>query len=110
MPRGRPMNYDKRIATLIEQIKTMIVRRERVEMEARVAVQIGSLLNGLSAAKTPAASKVPNLTLVSASTPKMRGPGKNNPKLKNAIRNYWKKMTPAQRKARIAKMQAGRKK
>src|SRR5689334_14311000 len=110
MPRGRPMNYDKRIAELVERLKALIVARERVEMEARVATQVGALLNGLESARASAATKAPALTLVGASTPKKRGPGKNNPKLKAAIQSYWKNMTPAQRKARIEKMQAGRKK
>lgn len=43
-----------------------------------------------------------------AFAPKQRGPGKNNPKLKAAIKASWAKYTPAQRAARIAKMLAGR--
>ncbi len=37
-----------------------------------------------------------------------RGPGKNNPKLKAAIKASWARMTPAERKARIRRMLAGR--
>jgi hypothetical protein len=37
-----------------------------------------------------------------------RGPGKQNPRLKAALKASWARMTPAQRKARIAKMLAGR--
>ena len=37
-----------------------------------------------------------------------RGPGRNNPKLKSALKASWARYTPAQRKARIAKMLAGR--
>lgn len=43
-----------------------------------------------------------------AKPPGQRGPGKNNPKLKAAVRASWAKYTPAQRAARIAKMLAGR--
>ena len=37
-----------------------------------------------------------------------RGPGKNNPKLKAAIKASWARMTAAERKARIRRMLAGR--
>ena len=37
-----------------------------------------------------------------------RGPGKNNAKLRSALKASWARVTPAQRKARIAKMLAGR--
>lgn len=37
-----------------------------------------------------------------------RGPGKNNPKLKAAIKASWARMTPAEKKARIRRMLAGR--
>jgi len=37
-----------------------------------------------------------------------RGPGKNNPKLKAAIKASWARMTPAERKARVRRMLAGR--
>jgi len=37
-----------------------------------------------------------------------RGPGKNNPKLKAAIKASWARMTKAERKARIRRMLAGR--
>lgn len=40
--------------------------------------------------------------------PGERGPGRNNPKLKSALKASWAAYTPAQRKARIAKMLAGR--
>lgn len=40
--------------------------------------------------------------------PGQRGPGKNNPKLKAAVKASWDNYTPAQRAARIAKMLAGR--
>lgn len=43
-----------------------------------------------------------------AKPPGQRGPGKNNPKLKAAVRASWAKYTPAQRAARVAKMLAGR--
>ena len=43
-----------------------------------------------------------------ARVPGQRGPGKNNPKLKAAIKASWERYTPAQRAARIAKMLAGR--
>lgn len=39
---------------------------------------------------------------------KGRGPGRNNPKLKAALKASWARMTPEQREARIAKMRAGR--
>lgn len=75
-----------------------------------MAVQVGARLNGLASARASAPTKAPVLALVSASRPKKRGLGKNNPKSKAAIQSYWNNMTPAQRKARIDKMQAGRKK
>ena len=37
-----------------------------------------------------------------------RGPGKNNPKLKAAIKASWARMTKAERKARVRRMLAGR--
>ena len=37
-----------------------------------------------------------------------RGPGKANPKLKAALKASWARMTPAERKARVTKMLAGR--
>jgi hypothetical protein len=42
------------------------------------------------------------------SAPKKRGPGKGNPKLKAALKRSWANYTPAERKARIAKMLKGR--
>lgn len=45
---------------------------------------------------------------VAARAPGQRGPGKNNPKLKAAVKASWANYTPAQRAARIAKMLAGR--
>jgi hypothetical protein len=41
---------------------------------------------------------------------KKRGPGKGNPKLKSKLKAYWASLTPAQRKARVARMHAWRKK
>jgi hypothetical protein len=37
-----------------------------------------------------------------------RGPGKGNPRLRSALKNYWAKMTPKQRAARVKRMLAGR--
>lgn len=37
-----------------------------------------------------------------------RGPGKNNPKLKAALKASWARMSAADRKARIERMLAGR--
>ena len=47
---------------------------------------------------------------VAAAAPRkgQRGPGKNNPKLKAAIKASWARMTPKERKARIRRMLAGR--
>lgn len=42
------------------------------------------------------------------SAPSGRGPGRNNPKLKAALKASWARMTPAERKTRIAKMLKGR--
>lgn len=54
----------------------------------------------------PAAGR--GVSVAPSSGPKPRGPGKNNPKLKAAIKASWERYTPAQRAARIAKMLAGR--
>ena len=43
-----------------------------------------------------------------AKPPGQHGPGKNNPKLRAAVKASWERYTPAQRAARIAKMLAGR--
>jgi hypothetical protein len=45
-----------------------------------------------------------------ASTGKRRGPGKGNPALKRKLKAYWANLSAADRKARIAKMHAWRKK
>jgi hypothetical protein len=45
-----------------------------------------------------------------ARRPGQRGPGKNNPRLKSALKSYWANLTPAQRAERVRKMQAGRRK
>lgn len=37
-----------------------------------------------------------------------RGPGRDNPRLKAAIKASWARMTPAERRARVARMLAGR--
>jgi hypothetical protein len=41
-------------------------------------------------------------------TPKTRGPGKGNARLKSALKRSWAAYTPAQRKERIRRMLAGR--
>jgi hypothetical protein len=43
-----------------------------------------------------------------AGAPSGRGPGRNNPRLKAALKASWARMTPAERKARVAKMLKGR--
>ena len=43
-----------------------------------------------------------------ATSSRARGPGKNNPKLKAAVKASWARYTPEQRAARVAKMLAGR--
>jgi hypothetical protein len=43
-----------------------------------------------------------------ATTPKQRGPGKGNPRLKAALKKSWGSYTPKQRAERVRKMLAGR--
>jgi hypothetical protein len=122
MPRGRPPNLDKRIADLIAQLKQALVAREQQRVEATVARQVDALVRGLGASGDGVAvkrgpgrpRKDASIDVGTSASPKPgRGSrGKWTParrtKLKKAQAAYWANMTPAQRKERIRKMQAGR--
>jgi hypothetical protein len=84
---ARPRMNEKHIAIAIEGLVGSI--RGLVEAIAATA-----------RATTPVAPHV--------KIPGQRGPGKNNPKLKAAIKASWARMTDAERKARVKKMLAGR--
>jgi hypothetical protein len=85
---ARPRMNEKHIAVAIEGLVGSI--RGLVEAIAATA-----------RATTPPAA--PHIKI-----PGQRGPGKNNPKLKAAIKASWARMTDAERKARVKKMLAGR--
>lgn len=87
---ARPRNNEKHIAHAIESL----------------VGSIQGLLTAITDAArgaTPAATPRPHVKI-----PGQRGPGKNNPKLKAAIKASWARMTAAERKARVRKMLAGR--
>jgi hypothetical protein len=67
---------------------------------------ITHLIDRLRDAVAAAPADVPGEAL--SGTAGRRGPGKGNLKLKSALKASWARMTPAQRKARVKKMLAGR--
>ena len=62
MPRGRPVNLDKRVALLVGQLKATLVARARLRIEAQVDERVASLVGGLQsvveANGVPAAAEV----------------------------------------------------
>lgn len=86
---ARPRNHAKHIASAVEGLVHSIT----------------SLLSSLTSA---VAGRPESKTAPASRTPGQRGPGKGNPKLKAAIKAAWARMTPAERKARVARMLAGR--
>ena len=87
---ARPRNHAKHLSAAVEGL----------------VQSISNLVNSLT---TTVASKAAAASAQWIGKPKgQRGPGKNNPKLKAAIKASWARMTPKERKARIRKMLAGR--
>ncbi len=89
---ARPRNHVQHITTAVESL----VR------------SISSLIGSLEASLSSRAGSVAAAVKGRGGRPAQRGPGRNNPKLKAAIKASWARMTPAERKARVAKMLAGR--
>ncbi len=115
MLRGRQPNYDTRIGNLLDHLRDAIVAREKAAMDARVSAQVRALVSSIGttydestyrrlSTATSSRAKAP------ASATKKRGPRKGNPKLKSKLKAYWANLTPEQRKTRVAKMHAWRKK
>lgn len=86
---ARPRNNAKHLNLVVEELVASVTQLlQTVEASVRsAAVQKG-------AAAAPRKGQ--------------RGPGKNNPKLKAAIKASWARMTPAERKTRVRRMLAGR--
>ena len=93
MPAGRPRNHAKHVGDAVSAVTRAI---------EGLLVALGEVTRD-AAARVTAGGKG-----AVARTPGQRGPGKNNPKLKSAIKASWARYTPAQRKARIAAMLKGR--
>lgn len=65
-------------------------------------------MNGLLATLGAGALRLPPEMRHAQRTGGQRGAGKGNPRLKSAVKASWASYTPAQRKARVARMLAGR--
>ena len=91
---ARPRNNAKHLHRAVEELIGSVTNL--------VGAMQAALPQGGSAAKGSAAKAS------GAYIPAPRGPGKNNPKLKAAIKASWARMTPAERKARVRRMLAGR--
>lgn len=87
MPPGRPRNDSKHLHAAV----------------AGLVREIGNLVEAIQGA---AARPAP--TAASPRKPGQRGAGKNNPRLKAALKKSWAAYTPKQRAERIRKMLAGR--
>jgi hypothetical protein len=84
-------------------------RNHAKHLSAAVEGLVNSLSNLVSTLGTTVSNRAS--AVVSAVTGKkkgQRGPGKNNPKLKAAIKASWARMTVKERKARVRRMLAGR--
>ena len=78
-------------------------------LHLNVEVLVRSITTLVESVKEAASSAVEGVAEVAAAKPAAkRGPGKGNPKLKAALRAYWKRMKGDARKARVAKMLRGR--
>ena len=87
---ARPRNHAKHLSAAVEGL----------------VKSISTLVSSLS---STVASKASAVKAAVTGKPKgQRGPGKNNPKLKAAIKASWARMTKKERKARIRRMLAGR--
>jgi hypothetical protein len=86
---ARPRNNAKHLNKAVEELLGAVTRL------------IGSIESALPRGGATAGAAV-------ARVPGQRGPGKNNPKLKSAIKASWARMTPAERKERVRRMLAGR--
>ena len=98
---ARPRNHGKHVSAAVDSLVKSI---ESLLGSLQTAVAAG-------AARTGAAGRALVADVRGGAhvrTPGQRGPGKNNPKLKAAIKASWARMTPAEKKARIKKMLAGR--
>ena len=84
-------------------------RNNAKHLSAAVEGLVNSLTNLVSTVSSTVASRATAVAAaVAGKTPGQRGPGKNNPKLKAAIKASWARMTSKERKARIRRMLAGR--
>ena len=87
---ARPRNHAKHLSATVEEL----------------VHSLSNLVTTLSTTVSSRASAV--AAAVTGKTKGQRGPGKNNPKLKAAIKASWARMTAKERKARIRRMLAGR--
>jgi hypothetical protein len=87
---ARPRNHAKHLSAAVEGLVD----------------SISNLVNSLTTAVASRGAAAPAGGFVKVKG--QRGPGKNNPKLKAAIKASWARMTPKEREARIRRMLAGR--
>src|SRR5262245_4702286 len=93
MPPGRKPNYDRRIASLVAELKAALVAREQSRIESQVARHVEGLVRGLG--NVGKGSSVP---AVAATSSARKGPGRGNRKPRSAaaraaqsrrMKAYW---------------------
>jgi hypothetical protein len=89
---ARPKNHSKHVADAVEAL----VR------------SVGALVDSVADAVRTAAPAPGKAGARAVKAPGQRGPGRNNPRLKSALKSYWSKLTPAQRKKRVNAILIGR--
>jgi hypothetical protein len=88
MARGRKVNWDAKVKSLVAELRTALVERERTRLETRVNEMVAGIGHGLESAKRK----------VSATAAKVARAAQGK-------RGVYKR-TAAQRKAQAAKMRA----
>jgi hypothetical protein len=114
MPRGRKNDYDRRIRDLVGQLKVALIAREQQRIEQQVEAQVAGIVRGLNGSYSVSAyarlARASGAAKPAAKGGTARAPRKAaGTKIASAVKAAWARLTPAERKARIEKMHAWRK-
>lgn len=94
MPRARQPDHDKRISTLIEQLRIAVIAKERAELDRRIEARVAMILRGVRATDHAPTARA-GLSRVTRSkmptTKTKRPPSAGRLRQIAAMKAYWKK-------------------
>lgn len=94
MPRGRQPDHDKRISTLIEQLRSAVIAKEQAELDRRIEARVAMILRGVRATDYARSVRVRLGRVARPKKPRTKTQGPPSAgRLRQiaAMKAYWKK-------------------